>query len=107
MPLADRYDTDTPFQLILEQPPMHIRFISTLTADDESRFAPTVLAILGRLLDEFPIPYTLRIETSDFKVFQRCHSALEIGPEKDLGVQGDWRAPSDGAPVAGARAFGE
>jgi hypothetical protein len=61
---------------------MQIRFISTLTADDETRFAPAVLAILGRLLDEFPIPYTLRIETSDSKVFQRCHSALEIGPDR-------------------------
>jgi hypothetical protein len=55
---------------------MDIRFISSLTADDENKLAPQLLATLSKLLDELPIAYTLRIETSDATVFHHPDSDM-------------------------------
>jgi hypothetical protein len=54
---------------------MDIRFVSTLTAEDENALAPAILVALGALLDQFTIPYTVRIETTGAQVFQRTHPA--------------------------------
>jgi hypothetical protein len=54
---------------------MEIRFISSLTAEDEELFAPAVLKAASALLDQLPIAYTLRIETSGAQVFQHTHVA--------------------------------
>ena len=53
---------------------MNIRFISSLTPEDEDRIAPAVLTAVGAFLDQLPIAYTLRIETSGNAVFQHAHS---------------------------------
>ncbi len=52
---------------------MEIRFISSLTPDDENAFAPVLLRAVGALLDQLPIAYTLRIETSGTQVYQHTH----------------------------------
>jgi hypothetical protein len=52
---------------------MEIRFISSLTAEDEEMFAPAVLTALSAFLDQLPIAYTLRIETSGAQIFQHTH----------------------------------
>jgi len=57
---------------------MNIRFVSTLTAEDEAHFAPALLRAVGSLLDQLPIAYTLRIETTGAEVFQHGHPAGEI-----------------------------
>jgi hypothetical protein len=57
--------------------PMEIRFISTLTAEDEDLFAPAVLKAVSALLDHAPIAYTIRIETTGAQVFQHTHVAPE------------------------------
>jgi hypothetical protein len=54
-----------------------IRFISSLTAHDESRFAPVLLETLADLLSKLPISYVVRIETTDGKIVQRSRT----GPE--------------------------
>ena len=54
---------------------MEIRFISSLTAEDESLFAPALLKAVGALLDQLPIAYTIRIETTGSQVFQHSHAA--------------------------------
>jgi hypothetical protein len=54
---------------------MEIRFISSLTAEDENLFAPALLKAVGTLLDQLPIAYTLRIETTGAQVFQHTHAA--------------------------------
>jgi hypothetical protein len=54
---------------------MEIRFISSLTAEDEEVFAPAVLKAASAFLDQLPIAYTLRIETSGAQVFQHTHVA--------------------------------
>ena len=52
---------------------MDIRFISTLTADDEGQMAPALMNAVTALLDALPIAYTLRIETLGAQVFQHTH----------------------------------
>ena len=54
---------------------MEIRFISSLTAEDEASFAPALLKAVGALLDQLPLAYTLRIETSGAQVLQHSHAA--------------------------------
>jgi hypothetical protein len=52
---------------------MDIRFISTLTAEDEGQMAPALMSAVTALLDALPIAYTLRIETLGAQVFQHTH----------------------------------
>ena len=52
---------------------MEIRFISSLTADDENSCAPILLKTLSTLLDQLPIAYTLRIETTGGMALQHSH----------------------------------
>ncbi|HJR58954.1 MAG TPA: hypothetical protein VJ813_06150 [Vicinamibacterales bacterium] len=59
---------------------MDIRFISSLTAEDENAFAPALLKAAGAVLDQLPIAYTLRIETTGAQVFQHTHHAFESVP---------------------------
>jgi hypothetical protein len=56
---------------------MEIRFISSLTAEDENLFAPALLKAVGALLDQLPIAYTIRIETTGAQVFQHTHAGVE------------------------------
>jgi hypothetical protein len=56
---------------------MNIRFVSTLTAEDENQFAPALLRAIGSLLDQLPIAYTVRIETTGTQVFQHSHPAFD------------------------------
>jgi hypothetical protein len=80
---------------------MDIRFVSSLTADDENLYAPALLKAIGALLDQLPIAYTLRIETSGSQVFQHSHTGdhgsrwtdrAEGGPSTPLKVGGTPRA---------------
>jgi len=52
---------------------MEIRFVSSLTPEDENAFAPAVLKAVVALLDQLPIAYTLRIETAGTQVYQHTH----------------------------------
>jgi len=61
--------------------PMNIRFVSSLTPDDEERIAPGILNALGLLLDQLPLAYTLRIETSGGKILQHVHTGQEAVAE--------------------------
>ena len=58
---------------------MDIRFISTLTADDEGQMAPALMNAVTALLDALPIAYTLRIETLGAQVFQHTHPSAHGG----------------------------
>ncbi len=60
------------------RPDMDIRFISSLTADDENAFAPALLKAVSAVLDQFPIAYTLRVETTGAQVFQHTHTQFEL-----------------------------
>jgi hypothetical protein len=58
---------------------MDIRFISTLTAEDEDQMAPALMNAVTALLDALPIAYTLRIETLGAQVFQHTHPSAHAG----------------------------
>lgn len=49
---------------------MEIRFVSSLTIDDENRLAPALLQALAALLRTSPLAYTIRIETAGGEVFE-------------------------------------
>ena len=68
---------------------MEIRFVSSLTAEDEDAFAPTLLKCVAALLDQLPIAYTMRIETTGAQVYQHTHALPELPKlgEKALGVK--------------------
>lgn len=53
---------------------MDIRFISSLTPEDEVRLAEGLLAAVSSLLADWPIAYTLRIEAGDAAVFTHSHA---------------------------------
>ena len=59
---------------------MDIRFVSTLTSEDEKLFAPALLKAVAALLDQLPIAYTVRIETTGADVFQHAHAAAVEEP---------------------------
>ncbi len=53
---------------------MDIRFISSLTADDENRLAPVLLSMAAALLDGLPLAYRLRLDTAAGRSFEHVHS---------------------------------
>jgi len=54
---------------------MEIHLVSSLTSDDESRLAPTMLAAIGHVLERLPVSYSVRIETTAGNAIQRHHTA--------------------------------
>lgn len=65
---------------------MDIHFVSTLTPEDEDRYAPMVLAAVRAILDQMPISYAVRIVTTNGTSVQHTKA--------DTPVEGD--APSLG-----------
>ena len=74
---------------------MNIRFVSTLTAEDENQFAPALLRAIGSLLDQLPIAYTVRIETTGAQVFQHSHPAFD----SSLAADGSAGFDTTGIPI--------
>ena len=68
---------------------MDIRFISTLTAEDEAQMAPALLQAVTSLLDALPIAYTLRVETLGAQVFHHTHPSAAV----DAGFDPSRRTP--------------
>ena len=54
---------------------VEIRFISSLTPEDEDAIASVLLTSVRAILDNFPIAYTVRIETATARVFQHTSAA--------------------------------
>jgi len=75
---------------------MDIRFVSSLTSEDERLFAPALLKAVAAILDQLPIAYTVRIETTGAEVFQHAH-AVEESPKPEFepaGTNGNGRLPN-------------
>ena len=58
---------------------MNIRFISSLTPEDEEVFAAALLKGVRAMLDQFPLAYTLRIETTSSRIFQHTTPSVDVG----------------------------
>ena len=63
---------------------MHIRLVSSLTADDEARVAAALCIVVRSLLDQFGIAYTLRVETTDGQIFEERACDELRRPARDL-----------------------
>ena len=61
---------------------MDIRFVSSLTPDVEDLVAPALLKAVAALLDQAPLAYSLRIETTGAQVLQHTHAADAERPEQ-------------------------
>jgi hypothetical protein len=55
-----------------------IRLISSLTDDDEDRFASALLQCMTDLLSKMPIAYNVRIETTAGNVLHRSRSLHDV-----------------------------
>jgi len=55
-------------------PTVDIKFISTLTSEDENAIAPIALQAIASILDLFPIAYSIQINTSDAHVYQHIRA---------------------------------
>ena len=55
---------------------MDIRFVSSLTPDDENELAPALLSAIAALLDRVEFAYTLRIETTGAQIIQHSHPTV-------------------------------
>jgi hypothetical protein len=55
---------------------MDIRFVSSLTPDDENELAPALLSAIAALLDRVEFAYTLRIETTGAQVLNHSHPSV-------------------------------
>ena len=66
---------------VQEKRPVNIRFISTLTPDDEELVAAALLKAASALLDSLPIAYAIRIETIGAQLHEhtRSHIPAERG----------------------------
>ena len=64
---------------------LDIRFISTLTAEDEAQMAPALMQAVTSLLDALPIAYTLRVETLGAQVFHHTHPSAVAEAGADIG----------------------
>jgi len=72
---------------------VNIRFISSMTNDDENRFAGVLLNAMDELLRQLPIVYHVRIDTSAGGVLQRSR-AVTVAPsdrvERELSYDKGW-----------------
>jgi hypothetical protein len=54
---------------------MDVRFVSSLTDEDENRVAQSLISAVDALLGHFPLAYAIRIETTGGRVYQHTHIA--------------------------------
>jgi hypothetical protein len=77
---------------------MDIRFVSSLTSEDERLFAPALLKAVAAILDQLPIAYTVRIETTGAEVFQHAHTVDDSAKPESVeteSVNGNGRVTSN------------
>jgi hypothetical protein len=75
-----RHAREQPFSFKLPGGFVHIRIISSLTDDEEDRFAPVLLKTLADLLSQIPIAYNVRVETTRGRVHHRSRTAPGTPP---------------------------
>lgn len=64
---------------------MNIRFVSSLTAEDESRLAAAILGMVRGVLDHVELSYTIRIETADGRLLHHCSAPADAyGAKTDV-----------------------
>ena len=72
---------------------MEIHLVSSLTADDESRLAPKMLAAIGKVLNGLPVSYTFTngVPRSLTQFASPIYTIDQLNPDLALYVQDQWR----------------
>jgi len=60
---------------LLNRRSVNIRFISTLTAEDENHLAPGILKVVSAMAEMFPIRFAVKLDTVDGQTY---HAATPI-----------------------------
>ena len=81
---------------------MDIHFISTLTPEDEDRYAPMVLAAVRAMLEPMPISYAVRIVTANGRTVSHTKSDTPVD-SADEGLTPGRRSGPRLVPVAATR----
>lgn len=61
---------------------MNIRFISTLTAEDENELAPGILRAVSALAEMFPIRFSVKLDTLDGRTYHAGNHGLARHPSE-------------------------
>ncbi|MBI2221508.1 MAG: hypothetical protein HYU53_09910 [Acidobacteria bacterium] len=82
---------------------MEIRFISSMTPEDEALCASALFTAVRDVLVHFPIAFNLRIETTGGRIFQHDHTARKMPASLQAPVVFDRRSGRDRRAEAGQR----
>jgi len=63
---------------------LEIRVVSSLTPDDEARYATTFLKVIAAVLENVPITYAIQIQLRDGAVVHHTHGLRPFEPEAPL-----------------------
>jgi hypothetical protein len=63
---------------------VNIRFISTLTAEDENHLAPGILKAVSALAEMFPIRFAVRLDTVDGRTYLGGNHSPVPGPREPV-----------------------
>ena len=64
--------------------PLEIRVVSSLTPDDEARYATTFLKVIAAVLENAPITYAIQIQLRDGAVVHHTHGLRPFEPDVPL-----------------------
>ena len=65
-----------------QEGPLEIRIISSLTLDDEARYAATFLKMLAAVLDSVPTTYAIHVQLADGVVVEHGNALPTVTPEE-------------------------
>jgi hypothetical protein len=60
---------------------LEIRVVSSLTPDDEARYATTFLKVIAAVLENAPITYAIQIQLRDGVVVHHTHGLSTLEPQ--------------------------
>ena len=52
---------------------MEIRLISSLTPEDEARYAGTLIKVMAAMLEDMPVTYAIHVQLADGAVVDHTH----------------------------------
>ncbi len=61
---------------------MEIRLISSLTPEDEARYATTLIKVMAAMLENMPITYAIHVQLADGAVVDHCHGLRLVENEQ-------------------------
>ena len=76
---------------------MEIRLISSLTPEDEARYASTLVKVMAAMLEELPITYAIHVQLADGNVVDHSHGLRLLDKGSPSHPPGGHAGPSGSA----------